>query len=239
MGHRTLSLGLVFRALFLDGKAFEELRDDDNPFVEGLFLLILMGLATGVLNLVGQVLAWASMPRMSAIKEVVLATLQQQSWWAQLSQLSGFTDTFQRWYDIGWQVFPALFGAPDPTRGMLNIVAWPILLVLSWLIYGLLAHGFARLFGGHGTLNQMLGASALAFTPWLFRGLGFVPFLAIGAVLSTWQLILRYKAVRTVHALSWGRAFWVTLLPFAIYLVFWLVVAGIAATVIAAFVVRG
>ncbi len=63
MGHRTLSLALVFRALFLDSEAFDELRDDDNPFVEGLFLLALIGLIAAALALVGQLPAWGSMPR--------------------------------------------------------------------------------------------------------------------------------------------------------------------------------
>ena len=205
MGHRTLSLGLVFRALFLDSAAFEELRDDDNPFVEGLFLLVLLGIVTAILSLVGQLLAWASTPSMSAIKDVVLGYLQPQPWWAQAAQASGFADTFQRWYDLGWQAFPTLFGAPDPTGAALNILTWPLLIVFSWLIYGLLAHLFARMLGGRGTLNQTLGTTALAFTPWLLRGLGFIPFLVIGGVMNTWQLILRYKALRTAHALSWGR----------------------------------
>ena len=233
MGHRTLSLGLVFRALFLDSAAFEELRDDDNPFVEGLFLLVLLGIVTAILSLVGQLLAWASTPSMSAIKDVVLGFLQQQPWWAQAAQGSGFADTFKRWYDLGWQAFPTLFGAPDPTGAALNILTWPLLIVFSWLIYGLLAHLFARMLGGRGTLNQTLGTTALAFTPWLLRGLGFIPFLVIGGVMNTWQLILRYKALRTAHALSWGRAFWATLLPFAVYLLFWLLLGGVAAAVIA------
>ena len=51
MGHRTLTLGLVFRALFLDSEAFDEVRDDDNPFIEGLFLLVLIGAVTAALYL--------------------------------------------------------------------------------------------------------------------------------------------------------------------------------------------
>lgn len=233
MGHRTLSLGLVFRALFLDSAAFEELRDDDNPFVEGLFLVVLLGLVTAVLNLVGQLLTWASIPSMSAIKDVVLGFLQQQPWWAQMSANAQALEIFKRLYDINWQVFPRLFGAPDPTGAALNILAWPLLLVVGWLIYGVLAHLFAKVLGGHGTLNRTLGTTALAFTPWLLRGLGFIPFLVIGGVMNTWQLILRYKALRTAHALSWGRAFWATMLPFAVYLLFWLVLGGVAAVVIA------
>ncbi|PKO21468.1 MAG: hypothetical protein CVU38_14540, partial [Chloroflexi bacterium HGW-Chloroflexi-1] len=70
------------------------------------------------------------------------------------------------------------------------------------------------------------------------RGLGFIPFLTIGGVLSTWQLICRYKALRSAHGLSWGRTFWATILPFAVYLLCWLLVAGLGGAVIAAIVGR-
>jgi hypothetical protein len=101
-----------------------------------------------------------------------------------------------------------------------------------------LAHLFARMLGGQGRLGQTMGLTALAFTPMLLRGLEFIPFLVIGSVAATWQLLLRYKAVRTVHALSWGRAFWATMLPFAVYLLFWLIVGGSAAAVLALLVRR-
>lgn len=233
MGHRTLSPGLVFRALFLDAAAFDELREDDNPFVEGLFLIVIIGVLTALLALIGQLLAWASTPSMAAVKEVVFRNLQQMPWWSMASTAPGFAEEFRRWYDLGWQVFPALFGAPNPAGAAFNLLLWPLGMLLNWLVYGLLAHLFARLLGGRGSLGQTLGLTALATTPLLLRGLGFVPYLVIGGVLNTWQLLLRYKAVRTAHALPWSRAFWATLLPFLVYLLFWVALAGIGAVVIA------
>lgn len=233
MGHRTLSLGLVFRALFLDPAAFDELREDDNPFVEGLFLVVIIGVLTAFLALIGQVLAWASTPDMAAIKEVVFRNLQQMPWWSMASGAPGFVEEFRRWYDLGWQIFPALFGAPNPAGAAFNVILWPLGMLLSWVVYGLLAHLFARMLGGRGSLGQTLGLTALAATPLLLRGLGFIPFLVIGGVMNTWQLILRYKAVRTAHALSWSRAFWATLLPFLVYFLFWLMLGGMGAVVLA------
>ncbi len=233
MGHRTLSLALVFRALFLDHEAFEELRDDDNPFVEGLFLVVLIGFISALLSLVGQVLAWAVTPQVAAIKDVVLAALQQQSWWADLAATPESLTGFQQWWDVAWQVFPSLMGAPAPDSAAFNLLAWPLAAMLSWLVYGMFAHGFARLLGGQGTLNSTLGVTALAYTPLLLRGLGFIPFFVIGGVLQTWQLLLRYKALRTAHGLSWDRALWATLLPFGVFLLFWLVVGAIVAMLIA------
>ena len=238
MGHRTLSLGLVFRALFLDSEAFDELRDDDNPFIEGLFLIVLIGLATALLSLIGQFLAWASVPRVAAIRDIVLDALQGQPWWPSLAGNPASLETFQRTWDAAWRILPPLSGAPDPAVAALNLLAWPVWLVLSWLLYGLLAFAFAAWMGGRGTLRGTLGTVALAFTPFLLRGLGLVPFLVVGGVLNTWQLILRYKAVRSAHELPWGRALAATLLPYAVYLVFWLIVS-IAFALILGVVVGG
>ena len=233
MGHRTLSLGLVFRALFLDSDAYDQLRDDDNPFVEGLFLVVIIGVVTALLNFIGQSLAWAGTPSMNAIKDVVWQAFPQMSWWSQMAGNATAVANFEEYYALGWQIFPRLFGAPDPASAALNIITWPLLAVLSWLVYGILAHVFSRMLGGTGRLSQTLGTVSLSFTPLLLRGLGFLPYFTVGAVMNTWQLICRYKAVRSAGQMSWGRAFWATLLPFAVYLVFW-VIFGVAGSLIIA-----
>lgn len=234
MGNRTLSLGLVLRALFLDSEAYEQLRQDDNPFVEGLFLLAIIGAVTALLNAVGQVIAWAGMPSLDAIKAIVLEAYQQAPWWQFIAGSAESLRQFQQLWDLGWQIFPALFGVPNPGNAALNIILWPLGMVLSWLVYGILAHLFARLLRGTGSLGQTLGLTALAATPLLLRGLGFIPYFTIGGVLGTWQLICRYKAIRTAHELTWGRAFWATVLPFAVYAVFWLLVGGVGVAIVAA-----
>lgn len=223
MGHRTLSFGLVWRALFLDGEAFEELKNDDNPFVEGLFLVTLLSVFAALLSLVGQTIAWASTPRLDAVRQIAWEALQRQPVWT-----AALTDEVGRWWDAAWRVLPALLGVPDPFDAALNLLVWPFTAVLGWLIYGLLAHLAARLVGGAATLNQTLGVTALSFTPWLLRGLSLIPFVVIGGALSTWQLLLRYKALRTAHALPWPAALWATLFPFVIYLVFWTTLGGAA-----------
>lgn len=227
MGHRTLSLALVFRALFLDNEAFEELREDDNPFVEGLFLVALIGLLVAVLSLIGQVLAWSVTPDLQAVENTVLAALQRQPWWSALSASPADLAVFQRWWDIAWQVLPGLLGAPALDTAVINLLWLPLAAVMGWLLYGLLAHLFARMLGGAGTLNQTLGVTALAYMPVLFYGLGFIPFLVIGGALRTWQLLLRYKALRAVHGLPWNRALWATVLPFGVYALFWLLLAAL------------
>ena len=187
------------------------------PLSRVCFFIVILGVVTALLALIGQLLAWAATPSMAAIKDIVLQNLQRMSWWSQAAGDPGFIEEFRRWYDLGWQVFPALFGAPNPAGAALNIVLWPLGMLLSWLIYGSVAHLFARMLGGHGRFSQTLGTTALAFTPLLLRGLGFIPFLMIGGVVSTWQLLLRYMALKSAHQFSVNRAFWATLLPFVVY----------------------
>lgn len=234
MGNRTLSLGLVFRALFLDSDAYDRLREDDNPFIEGLFLVVIIGVVTALLHFIGQAAAWAGSPPLSAIKAAVWQAFPTMQWWSEVAGNPEFIQQFKMYYDLGWQIFPALFGAPDPGSAAANIVIWPLTAVLSWLIYGTLAHWFARLLGGESRYGQTLGVLALAFTPLLLRGLGFLPYFTVGAVMNTWQLICRYKAVRSASQLSWQRAFWATVLPFFVYLVFWVVVGVIGSLGLAA-----
>jgi hypothetical protein len=159
--------------------------------------------------------------------------MEQMPWWAGMAGSPQAYEGFLRSWDTAWRVFPTLFGAPDPLRGAANIIAMPLAAVFGWLIYGLLAHAFAKLFKGTGTLNQTLGATALSYTPWLFYGLGLIPFLVVGGVVGTWQMICRYKAVRSAHGLSWGRAFWATLLPYAVYVLLLVLAVGLGAAVMA------
>ena len=213
MGYRTLSFDLVLRALFLDDRAFDQLRDDDNPFVEGLFLIIIIALLTALLALIGEALAWAGSPDMADIKQIILEVLRQSPLWPMIAPNPQALQGFLQGWDQGWQVLPSLFGAPNPAGAAGNLLAWPIFGVIAWLVYGAVAHLFARLLHGTGTFAQTLGVTALAFTPWLFRGLELIPYLILGGFVSTWQLLLRYKAIRSVHQLSWGRAVWATVLP--------------------------
>jgi len=238
MGYRTLSLDLVLRALFLDDRAFDQLRDDDNPFVEGLFLIVIIALLTALLALVGEALAWAGSPDMADVKQIILEMLRQSPWWSSIAPNPQALSSFQQTWDTAWRVLPPLFGAPNPAGAAGNLLGWPIFAVISWLVYGTLAHLFARLFHGTGAFRQTLGVTALAFTPWLFHGLELIPYLVLGGFVATWQLLLRYRAIRSVHGLSWSRAMWATLLPFLL-LVALAVLFGSAFAVLIAVIVAG
>lgn len=206
----TRSFGLLWDALFLQRDAYAQMRDDDNPFVEGLFILALLGVLLAVAGLIGTTLEWASSPNLEEVRAVVLNNLQGMEWYRLMQQSPGGESTFLQVWNSIWDAVAAL--APSPVRSLAGIITEPLALIVGWLLFGLLAYVLARLFGGTGTLNQTLGATALASAPQLITLATVLPFVTI-ASLGTWTLLCNYMALRTVHDLSWPRAVFAALLP--------------------------
>ncbi len=108
----TKPFGLLWDALFLQRDAYARMRDDDNPFVEGLFVLVVLGVALGLVGIVGATLEWASSPNIGAIRDAVLTNLQQMPWWQSVEQNPQVQATwFQIWNGI-WDAVQAT--APSP-----------------------------------------------------------------------------------------------------------------------------
>jgi hypothetical protein len=225
----TKPFGLLWDALFLQREAYARMRDDDNPFVEGLFVLVVLGVALGLVGIVGATLEWASSPNIAEIRDTVLTNLQQMPWWQFMQQSAEAEATwYQIWNGI-WDVIQAT--APSPAGSLLGIVTVPLGLIVTWLIYGLLAYLFARLLGGLGTLNQTLGATALAAAPQLLNLLTVLPFVVMFS-LGTWTLLCNYMALRTVHGLNWQRSVAAAILPSVVLVLLAVVIGAIAAIVI-------
>ncbi|MBK7199301.1 Yip1 family protein [Candidatus Amarolinea dominans] len=205
----------AWRALFLEQDVYEDMRDDDNPFVEGLFIVVVISVAIALFSLVGTALARAATPDLQAMKQTVLNGLRSMPWFDQMLQAGGqqALDMFNQFYDLGWQIFPRLAGYPDIGNAALNLVLLPVTMILLWLLWGVVAHVVARLLGGKGTLSQTLGATALAEAPQLLSLVTVIPFVVVGGVIGTWRMLCRYTALKTVHGLSWPRAVAATLLP--------------------------
>lgn len=217
---------LLWDALFLQRDAYARMRDDDNPFVEGLYVLAVLGVALGLVGVVGATLEWASSPNIAAIRDLILTNLQQMPWWQFMQQNpQAEAAWFQIWNGI-WDAAQAM--SPSPASSLLGIVTTPLGLIVVWLIYGLLAYLFARLLGGLGTLNQTLGATALAAAPQLLNLLAVLPFVAVFS-LGTWTLLCNYMALRTVHDLSWQRSVAAALLPSVVFVLLISLIAGVAA----------
>lgn len=229
MNALSFNLRLLWDALFLQHEAYETLRDDNNPFVEGLFILVVVGLLVALASLVGFALEWASSPNLAEMQAVVLSNLQQMEWYQQL-ELQGATEAlsiFQRQFDMGWQIASAM---TSPLTALASFVTKPLSLILGWLVLGVIAHALARLLGGTGNLGQTLGTTALAAAPQAVNLLAAIPFLVVAGV-GTWSLLCYYMALRTVHDLSWPRAMWATVLTPLIVVAFLAVVSVLFAAI--------
>lgn len=229
----TKPFGLLWDALFLQRSAYARMRDDDNPFVEGLFVLAVLGVAIALAGVVGATLQWASSPNVADIRDAVLPNLQQMPWWQFIQQDTQLEATWYRIWNAVWDAAGAL--APSPGGALLGIITVPLGLILGWLIYGLLAHLSARLLGGVGSLNQTLGATALAAAPQMLNLLMVLPFVVIFS-LGTWTLLCNYMALRTVHGLSWGRSVAAALLPSLVFVLLAVAIGVVVSVVASSFV---
>ncbi|MCB0237652.1 MAG: hypothetical protein KDH08_03225, partial [Anaerolineae bacterium] len=68
--------------------------DDDNPFVEGLFILVLLGVLLAVAGIIGTTLEWASSPNLNTVRDVVLNNLQNMEWYRSMQLAPGGESTF-------------------------------------------------------------------------------------------------------------------------------------------------
>lgn len=233
------SLRLGWRALLLREEAYEEMRTAGNPVVKGLILIGIVGLVIALLGLVGTTIEWASTPDLGRMKDVILDYMPQMFWWEEAMRADpDFAEQFLEWYNLGWQIFPTLFGAPDVGGAALGLITTPLGLVIRWLLYGVLAYLFARWLGGTADFSETLGVLALAVAPQALNVLNLVPFVELGSVVSVWGVLCAYVGLKTAHKLSWSRAVWATLLPF-ILAIGVLIAAGCLGSGIVAAVVKG
>lgn len=222
---RTTSL--VGRALFLRTDSYEEMRQVGSPVGKGLVIILVVGLLVAVASLVGTLLEWATTPDLRAIQETILQGLINMPWYQDMLRVQPeFAQEFERWYNWGWTLANWM-GTSSLSTATGNLVLLPLGLVVRWLIYGLLAHLFARLLKGQASLSQTLGCTALAVAPQLLRLAELLPYVSVGGVVATWTLLCRYLALKQAHRLSWGRALATTLLPSLILVLVGLILAGI------------
>jgi len=203
------SLGLLWEALFLQPQAYATMRDRKNPAGKGVVILIILGLVIALAGFIGSLLTWANSPDINAIQETVLKYLQQMSWWEMMAIAPQVQAMWFQIWDGVWQMVRIL--SPSPTSGLAGFIFTPLSLLISWILFGLVAHVIARLFGGKGQLGQTLGATSLAAAPQLLMVFSAFPFVAFAGI-GVWTLLARYMAIRVTHDLSWGRALWVTIL---------------------------
>ncbi|TEU15361.1 MAG: YIP1 family protein [Anaerolineales bacterium] len=212
-------LRLGVGALFLEKDAYEEMRDRENPFSQGLGLVAIISVLVALIALVGIVsdlVEGATWPSEEQVKDIVRQGLTRMPWYEAMSEDPESMREFERQFEMNWQRNAYRFGPFSFGQSLVGGISGAIFgglgVFIGWLVCALLAHAFAQMLGGQGTLQQIFGCTALAVSPQVLNLAGLLPFVQVGGIVGTWMLACNYVAVKTVYRLSWSRAFWVTVL---------------------------
>lgn len=218
---------LIGQALVLEPEPFVEMVDDDNPWVEGLFLCACIGVLTAVAQVLGGLLLTGSLPP----AEVVLNTLLQA-----LRQLVANAETLlevERTLGEIWPLLSLSSGYGNGWLRLLTLVVTPFGLIAQWLLFGITGHLIARAVGGQGSLGQTLGAMALSNGPRLLYILTIIPFVSIGGILiHVWGILIAYRGMEVAHELPPTRAALAVVGPWLLVLVSLVVGGGLGALIV-------
>lgn len=214
-------LTLLVQALLLNGAAYGAVRNDRSPFRRGLLVLLAILGIVGLARLVGLGLGLLTAPQLGSIQQIVHDFLTGLPWYAQQVTLDPqFASQFELGQTAAWDAIRVLLGVPVPLvmGGLYGLFL--IATLVNWLVYGVLAHLFARWLGGQASFGQTMGVLALAYAPLLL----FVVELVPGAVMPVslvFALLLvgKFLAISQGHGLSGGYALAAVVAPYLVALV--------------------
>lgn len=237
-------------ALLLDTQTFVDLKASADVFKRGFILVLVVGL------IVGMIVAAADL-----YEAVTVPPLRERMWEAERGMEEGFEAMRQfvpvdpemmemiRQYaragmGIGFRIAAIPTRLPKPVGGIFKALGTLVSTPFRWLsllmFYGLLVEVFAKLLGGRGTIQEMLGLSCLAAAPHLADPLRILVGLAplgggcltslVGLAIFVWGAIIYVKAISVAQEFDIGRAILAFLLPIltAIFLLLVLVVVVVA-----------
>jgi len=191
-------LGLVPRALLLDGDVYWDAKARPRALYHGVLLLLFLGVALGLARAAGALVTRVASPHPADLA------------WAAEHGLSRLPAVQRLGASGGAWLVPLLKGlvaGPQPPSS--SLLGAPAGLFLGWLTFGLLAHAAARLLGGRGRLADTLACTAVAEAPRTILLVPFLPSLGLAAVgVEAWVLAARFQAIRTAHGLDGWRSFW-------------------------------
>jgi len=198
---------LLGKALMLDADPHIVMVDDDQPWIEGLFMTVVVGVIAGAAQIIGGGLMTISMPSANAVLEAILRGVATG---LGPEALVASEETIR----AAWNWFGFLTGYGGGWSRLLLLVSVPLLLVIQWALYSFIGHGVARLLGGQGTLNQTLGAAGLIVAPQVLVFFQIIPFVSVSnLLLLTWSMLIAYRAMEIAHVLPWQRAIVTVLAP--------------------------
>ena len=209
-------LRLLWRALLLGSSPYAIVRDSARPGRRGFGLLLaIIGLVV-LAQVIGYGLGWLTAPRLGSLQSLSYDTITSLAWYADQVRLDpAFATQFAQGHLAAWEGLRVLLGYPTITATSLSVTGLIVATLLNWLIFGLLAHAFARWFGGSARLGQTLGVLGLAYAPLLLGVIAVVPG-AVAPVGLIFALLLatKFLALQTAHRLGSVQTLAVTLAPY-------------------------
>lgn len=233
---------MVGRALMLESDPFIAMTEDDNPWIEGAFFTLCLGMAVGVAQIIGSLLTTVSMPPLDQMFAVLPPAIQQSESVATIS-LDATRNQIENLLAINWDVYgfePTVAAGNEPSAvtstlrqgwfavrnlsglaqgwtRLLALVITPFTLIAIWFIYGLMTYYIAKYFGGIGSLNQTLGSTSLMVAPAVLLLLTGIPFVSVSwLLLIMWGLLIVYRSVEVTHELDWKNAALTASIPLAV-----------------------
>lgn len=209
-------LVLLWRALLLGSSPYAIVRDSVRSGRRGfVLLLVIIGIVIAA-QAIGYFLGWLTAPQLDSLQNLSYTTLTSLAWYAErVQQEPGFATQFAQGHLAAWEALRILLGYPTITATSTSVVALIVATLINWLIFGLLAHGFARWFGGRARLDQTLGVLGLAYAPLLLRVIEAVPgAVAPMGLIFALLLATKFLALRSAHGLGPEQTLAVTLAPY-------------------------
>lgn len=204
------------KALLLNQRFFNDLRDSPHVVQQGLMIVLLVGLVVGGVKGMQIFLASDPYPGMALSLEqgdeffeqmLINATDPQQR-----ESLVEFRDNLQ----ILSETYEAVIALPTPLPGPVAAAAWglgkmasqPFNYLATLLMLVIFTHIAATRLGGSGTIQQMLGLGALATAPLALEALTIIPAISIIISLAAyfWSLMVLILATSVAHRIDAGRA---------------------------------
>ncbi|MCB0098774.1 MAG: YIP1 family protein [Caldilineaceae bacterium] len=206
---------MMGKALVLEAEPFITMVDDDEPWAEGLFFTVCVGLLVGIARVIGGLLTTATMPPTDVMLEAILRGMRQ----AGLLDGGGVLSISETIVRQDWHFLATMLGVAGGWLRLYILVAAPFLLVVQWLLVGGVGYVAARQMGGRGSFSQTLGATALIAAPSALYVVSIAPFASVsGLLLFAWGLLITYRALEVAQDLPWQKAAVAAVIPLLVQL---------------------
>jgi hypothetical protein len=197
--------------LLLNPLAYREQRDSPDGLRRGFALVAIVGLVVGIATLIGNLGEYVSQPSAETVAKTIHDGLRAMPWFNQISTLDAkFPAQFDQIFTQITQTIQVISGG-GLIGSLAGVITTPLIMLVSWLFFGAIAHLMARTLGGHAAFSQTLACTALAAGVNILGVIEVVPFAQVAST-ALFGLVATYVAIRESHGLPPWRAFWATML---------------------------